>query len=120
MRGGGRYRNAITWTIEENRIAKSGVPRDVLLPLVVTHRSRRFRARVTVKAHFGFWRGALARSVPVLGRNDEPLYFEPAVLKSMAERGLDKGPDGTLVAEEVGSLDGEDLQAWSSFTPVSK
>jgi len=115
VRGGGRHLNALTWTIEEDRIAKAGIPRDLLLPLIVTHQSQRFRARVTVKAHFGLWRGTLARSVPVLGRNDEPLFFDPGALEKMAREGVERGPDGKLIAEEVEALDGLDLRVWSSL-----
>jgi hypothetical protein len=68
-----------------------------------------------VKAHFGFWRGTLARSVPVLGRNDEPLFFDPETLVRMAGEGVERGPDGRLIAEDIGGLDGVDLRGRSSL-----
>ncbi|KAF1957693.1 hypothetical protein CC80DRAFT_592202 [Byssothecium circinans] len=115
VRGGGRNRNSITWVIEQDSIQKSGIPRDIKLPLIVTRQSGgRFLARVTVKVHYGFWRGALARSIPVVGKNDEPLYFDPATVEAMAQNG-EKGPDGTPVAELCGPFDGIDLKDWSSF-----
>ncbi|KAJ4288969.1 hypothetical protein N0V90_011311 [Kalmusia sp. IMI 367209] len=115
VRGGGRNRNSITWVVEQDSVEKSGIPRDIRLPLIVTRQNGgRFLARITVKAHYGFWRGALARSIPVVGKNDEPLYFDPATLENMAKDG-EKGPDGTLVAESCESFDGIDLKSWGSF-----
>lgn len=115
MRGGGKHLNVITWSIEEDRIAKSGLPRIVSLPLIVAHHNTRFQARVTVRAHFGFWRGALARRVPVLGRNDDPVCFNSRALIEMAKMREERGPDGRLIAEEFGSLHKIDLQEFSSF-----
>ena len=37
-----------------------------------------------------------------LDRDNEPLYFDPEVLELVVERGLDKEPDGTLIAEDIG------------------
>jgi hypothetical protein len=116
VRGGGRNRNAITWSIEEDHVAKEGLPRTIELPLIVTRESRgRFSARVTVKAHYGFWRGAIARSVPVLGKNDSPLYFDPTSLDSLIEKGKNKGPDGQLIVEQAGMFDDLDLSDFSTF-----
>ncbi|KAF2653631.1 hypothetical protein K491DRAFT_680400 [Lophiostoma macrostomum CBS 122681] len=119
VRGGGRNRNSITWVIEQDSVAKSGIPREIRLPLIVTRPGgARFSARVTVKVHYGFWRGALARSVPVVGKNHEPLFFDLQTLREVAERG-EKGVDGTRIAEVVGEmegrLDGVDLGSLSSF-----
>lgn len=116
VRGGGRNRNAITWSIEEDHVAKAGIPRIVELPLIVTRETQaRFSARVTVKAHYGFWRGALARSVPVLGKNDSPLFFDPTSLESMAKTGTSRGPDGTFIVEQAGLFDDLDLSSLSTF-----
>jgi hypothetical protein len=114
--GGGRNRNAITWTIEEDRVAKTGIPRHIELPLIITLQDEgRFCARVTVKAHYGFWRGALARSIPVLGKNDQPLYFDPPVMLSLATMGVEKGLDGKPIVENGGEFDQVDLAELSSF-----
>ncbi|KAF1991486.1 hypothetical protein K402DRAFT_388884 [Aulographum hederae CBS 113979] len=63
-------------------------------------RGNRFALHLTLHAHYGFWRGPIAHTVPVLGKNDEPVYFDPDVLEQMAERG-DRGVDGRLVVERV-------------------
>ncbi|KAJ4354320.1 uncharacterized protein N0V89_006055 [Didymosphaeria variabile] len=115
VRGGGRHRNSITWVVEQDSVEKSGIPRDIKLPLIVTRQNNnRFSARVTVKAHYGFWRGALARSVPVVGKNEEPLYFDPATLEDMIKDGT-RGPDGTPVVELCEKFDEADLKSCSSF-----
>ncbi|KAL1599820.1 hypothetical protein SLS60_007625 [Paraconiothyrium brasiliense] len=115
VRGGGRHRNSITWVVEQDSIEKSGIPRDIRLPLIVTRQNNnRFSARVSVKVHYGFWRGALARSVPVVGKNEEPLYFDPLTLEDMLEVGV-RGPDGTPVVESCGKFDETDLKSCSSF-----
>lgn len=115
VRGGGRNRNSITWMVEQNAVQRSGIPRDIRLPLIVTRAgSGRFSARVTVKAHYGFWRGPLARSIPVIGKNDEPLYFDPSKLESMVDA-KERGPYGTLIAESCGVLNEVDLESLSSF-----
>lgn len=115
VRGGGRHRNSITWTVEQDSVEKSGIPRDIKLPLIVTRQNNnRFSARVTVKAHYGFWRGALARSVPVVGNNEQPLYFDPATLENLVENGA-KGPDGTAIVQSCGILDEVNLKKYSSL-----
>ncbi|KAK7177631.1 hypothetical protein DPSP01_002398 [Paraphaeosphaeria sporulosa] len=115
VRGGGRHRNSVTWVIEQDSVEKGGIPRDIKLPLIVTRQNNnRFSARVTVKAHYGFRRGPLARSVPVVGKNEEPLYFDPATLDDMIENGS-RGPDGTPIVESCGIFDEKDLKNCSSF-----
>jgi len=113
VRGGGKHRNSITWSIEQDAVAESGIPRNIELPLVITTRGEsRFSAKVTVKAHYGFRRGPLAR---VLGKNDEPLFFDPMVLESMANMGVEKGPDGKFIVKHSGPFDSVDLRSLSSF-----
>ncbi|KAF2469214.1 uncharacterized protein BDR25DRAFT_51859 [Lindgomyces ingoldianus] len=115
VRGGGRNHNIISWVVEQDSVAKAGIPRAIRLPLIVTRPiGGRFSARVTITAHYGFWRGKLARSIPVVGKNNDQLYFDPATLAAMAETG-EKGVDGTAVAEQVGALDDVDLVSWSSL-----
>ncbi|KAF2450171.1 hypothetical protein P171DRAFT_479280 [Karstenula rhodostoma CBS 690.94] len=115
VRGGGRHRNSVTWVVEQDSIEKAGIPRDIKLPFIVTRQNNnRFSARVTVKAHYGFRRGPLARSVPVVGKNEEPLYFDPATLEDMIENG-NRGPDGTPIVESCGMFDEKDLKSCSSF-----
>lgn len=116
IRGGNRDRNVMMWSIEEDLVAKDGIPRTIELPLIVTTKSQgRFSAQVTVKAHYGFWRGALARGVPVLGKNDSPLFFDPVMLASMATTNTSRGPDGRLVVEQAGAFDDLDLSKYSTF-----
>ncbi|KAF2105078.1 hypothetical protein NA57DRAFT_51857 [Rhizodiscina lignyota] len=117
VRGGGRRRNAIIWTIREDEVAKQGIPHIVDLPLIVTRPGEgRFSATIQVKAHYGFWRGPLARTIPVLGKNDAPVFFDPPTLTSLAALGVERGPDGELIAQHGGSFDAVDLQTMSSFS----
>lgn len=105
----------MTWTVEQDDVEKSGIPREIRLPFIVTRQNKgRFLARVTIKAHYGFWRGALARNVPVVGKNDHPLYFDPSTLEEM-EKSKKKGPDGKLVAEACGIFDDLELERWSTL-----
>lgn len=80
--------HAISWRIDEDIVAKQGVPREIVLPLIVVFQGEgRFSARVTVGAHYGFWRGVLARKVPVLGHSDKPLFFDPSKLTALVTLG---------------------------------
>lgn len=113
--------NRITWTIEENRLLAQGMPREVKLPLIInTKEGRRFSAKVVVAAHFLFMSQRLAKTFPVIGRHDVPLYFDPIVLRDLAETGAPTSSDGSPVSEWVGELSIIELGApeYSSF-PVS-
>ena len=92
----GTQRNSLRISIMENPIDAHGILPYLVAPLIVTHHHRRFKMRVTVSSTFGFWRGMLAESVPVLGRSDDPLFFDPDVLKKMAEAEA-KGRGGVKV-----------------------
>ena len=109
-------RNKITWSIEEDRILKTGMPREMQLPLIVNmEEKRRFSAKVVVSAHYAFKRGLYSKLVPVIGRNTAPLFFDPSVLSDLA-RDQKTGPDGTIIAEGMGSLDDIPLAVYSSFS----
>ena len=99
----GPQRNSLLVTISENPVSANGIPAFVVIPLLVGHHQRRVSMRVTVKATFGFWRGKLAESVPVLGRADDPVFFDPAVLEKSLELG-DKGVDGTKIIDFAGNI----------------
>jgi hypothetical protein len=114
----GRNRNEITWVLTENGISRKGVPRSLELPIIVSPRSgRRFSAKVTVHAHYGIWRGPLAKTIPVLGKNDDPLFFDPLVLEEMAAR-RSRGFDRSIIVERAGILEDHDLDqiAIASFS----
>ena len=106
--------------MEEDSIKESGTPFEALFPLIVTHKGNRFCAKVTVKADIGFWRGAFGLNVPVLGQNDEPLFFDPATLISKAEGRVAGDRDGVLIAEKVGRLNDLELEGLSSFPAEEK
>jgi hypothetical protein len=110
----GPQRNNLLVTVEENPIDASGIPELLVIPLLVTHHSRRFSMRVTVKATFGFWRGKVAESIPVLGRADDPAFFDPAILAQKLEAG-EKGIGGVKLIDWAGELDDVCLQAHSSL-----
>jgi hypothetical protein len=110
----GPQRNSLLVTVTENPIDASGIPSLLVMPFLVTHHSRRFSMRVTVKATFGFWRGKLAESIPVLGRADEPVFFDTAVLAQKMEAN-EKGIGGLKLIEWVEGLDNVCLQEHSSL-----
>ncbi len=112
-------RNKITWSIEEDRILKTGMPREMRLPLIVNMtEERRFSAKVVVSAHYAFKRGLYSKLVPVIGRNVNPLYFDPSTLNELA-RNNKTGLDGRPIAGTMGSLDNVPLQVYSSFPEES-
>lgn len=112
-------RNKIIWSVEEDRILKTGMPREMVLPLIVNMREeRRFSAKVVVTAHYAFKRGLYSKLVPVIGRNVNPLYFDPAILQELA-REHRTGLDGRPIAGIMGSLDDVPLKVYSSFSDDS-
>ena len=109
-------RNKITWTVEENDVLKSGMPREMRMALVVnTKEERRFSARVIVTAHYAFNRGVIAKMIPVIGKSHDPLYFDPAVLRDIAQKQTQTGLDGRPIAENVGPIEGIALSEYTSF-----
>ena len=70
--------------------------------------------RVTVHATYGFCRGKWAESIPVLGRADEPLLFDPVVLGEKMEKG-EKGIGGIKIVEFSEKLEEIDLRRHSSL-----
>ncbi|KAF4344187.1 hypothetical protein FBEOM_1865 [Fusarium beomiforme] len=111
-RGSGR--NVLHVRVEENAVDKAGVPDYLVVPFIITHRSRRFSMRVAVHARYGLWGGKLADTVPILGRADEPLYFDPLVMRRVMEKGR-RGVDGEKVVDWRGALDEIALQEYSSL-----
>lgn len=115
VRSGRGTKNNVTWTIKEDRLKKDAMPREMCMPIVVTCKQpRRFSARVTVSAHYALIRGQLAKMVPVIGKMDEPLYFDPAALRAAVEE-KQSGPYGTPVAMDLGDLNDVPLSEYSSF-----
>jgi hypothetical protein len=111
---GGPGRNILYVRVEENAVDKAGVPNYLVVPFIITHQPRRFRMRVAIHARFGLWRGKLADVVPILGRADEPLYFDPLVMRRVMEQGR-RGVDGERVVEWRGALNEIMLQEYSSL-----
>jgi hypothetical protein len=110
----GPGQNKLHVRVEESSVDKAGVPDYLVVPFIIAHRSRRFRMRVGIHARFGFWRGKLAEVVPILGRADEPLYFDPLVMRRAMEKGR-RGVNGERVVEWRGALDEIALQEYSSL-----
>ncbi|KAJ4269499.1 hypothetical protein NW762_001159 [Fusarium torreyae] len=106
--------NVLRVRVEENAVDKAGVPGHLVVPFIITHRSHRFRMSVAIHARFGFWRGKLADVVPILGRADEPLYFDPLVMHRVMEQGR-RSVNGERVVEWRGALDEIMLQEYSSL-----
>lgn len=112
-------KNKVTWTIREDRLKNDGVPREMRMPIIVTSKEpRRFSARVTVSAHYAMVRGQLAKMIPVIGKMDDPLFFDPVAIKIAADEGQ-TGPDGKLIAHDVENLNGLSLVEFSSFQTSS-
>jgi hypothetical protein len=114
----GRQRNSLLVTVVENPVDAAGIPDYLAIPIIITHHIRRFSMRVVLNARYGFWRGKLAEMVPVLGRADEPLYFDPLVMHQKMEKGQ-KGIGGVKVVEWRGELDAIDLREYCSLTAKS-
>lgn len=112
MRTGKQREKLIVTLTETNGV---GIPSFLVVPLILTHQSRRFSMRVTVNATFGLWRGLLADNIPVLGGADEPLFFDPAVLQKLMEGGA-RSAGGEKVVEWGDKLEEVDLQLYSSLT----
>ena len=113
--GGRPARNKVTWTIEEDYIKKDGMPREMRMPIIVMRKEpRRFSARLLITAHYSIIRGPLAKMVPLLGKLDDPLYFDPAALENAMDQKL-TGPDGTPIAEKIGILNNVVMAEYSSF-----
>lgn len=110
----GRKRNNLVISVAEDCIQGGGIPHYLAVPFIIAHHSRRFSMRVTVHATFGFWRGTLARTIPILGRADEPLYFDPAVLNELMETER-LGIDGIRVVKWGGELKDVELHEYSSM-----
>lgn len=120
-RDGRPTRNIIRWTIDEDKFLEQGMPREMKLPVIVNMiESRRFSTHVTVYAHYMLMRGTLAKMFPVIGRNDDPLFFDHSVLENIATSQAQRSADGTPVAEIVGMLDAVDLGTaqYSSFATL--
>lgn len=111
----GEQRNNLLLKVTEDPVQMIGIPSYLTFPLIVTHHSRRFSMRVSLNAKFGFWRGKLAETVPVLGRADEPLFFDPKVLQQMMET-EEKGIGGIKVVDWCDKLEELELSAYSSLT----
>ena len=74
----------------------------------------RFSAKVTVGAHGVVHRGLLSKMVPVAGKMDDPLFFDPQTLADFMDAG-ERGSNGTLIALDAGSFDEMKLDEYSSF-----
>jgi hypothetical protein len=110
----GRRSNILHVVVEENPIDREGVPDFLVIPFVIAHKARRFSMRVAVNARYGFVRGKLAEMWPILGRADEPLYFDPLVMRQVMEKGQ-RDDSGKKKVEWRGVLDSIELQDYSSL-----
>lgn len=94
---------------------KTGMPREMRVPLIVNMKEeRRFSAKVVVSAHYAFKRGIYSKLVPIIGKNIDPLYFDPSLLHDLA-RDEKTELDGKPIAETKASLDDVPLKMYSSF-----
>ncbi|KFY85032.1 hypothetical protein V498_07770 [Pseudogymnoascus sp. VKM F-4517 (FW-2822)] len=110
----GRRSNILHVVVEENPIDREGVPDFLVIPFVIAHKARRFSMRVAINARYGFVRGKLAEMWPILGRADEPLYFDPLVMRQLMEKGQ-RDDSGKKKVEWRGVLDSIELQDHSSL-----
>lgn len=113
---GSPVRHKAVWRVSENPISKLGIPKEMRLVLIVRPQNgRRFLARLVLHASYGLWRGPLASMVPIVGKSDDPIYFDPTTLERMARQRECSQFDGKIIAEEVGDLAQCDLSKHSSF-----
>ncbi|KAK0389307.1 hypothetical protein NLU13_2882 [Sarocladium strictum] len=110
----GPDQNILHVRVEEDAVDKKGVPDHLVVPFIIIHRSRRFRMQLAVHARYGLWRGKPADLVPILGRADEPLYFDPLVMRRIMDKGR-RGINGEKVIEWRGALEEVNLQDYSSL-----
>lgn len=115
MRFGRKNRNEMRITAVENPVDAAGVPAHLIIPILLVHHNRRFSLRVIVKATFGFWRGKIAESFPVLGKADDPLYFDPEVIDHVIETGKTEF-GGSNIGEWKGEISDLDLSKYSSLS----
>ncbi|KAL2064052.1 hypothetical protein VTL71DRAFT_4546 [Oculimacula yallundae] len=111
--------NILNVVLEENPIDREGVPDFLVVPFVVAHNARRFSVRVVVNARYGFMKGILSEMWPILGRNDDPVYFDPTVMKGLMEKGK-RDKSGQKKVEWLGELDHVNLQDYSSLIESRK
>ncbi|KAK7961636.1 uncharacterized protein PG986_002461 [Apiospora aurea] len=117
--------NSLIVAVAEDAVDAAGIPEHMVLPLIVAvppqqqgsgSRGKRFSMRVEVNARFGFWRhGILADIVPIMGRADEPLYFDPGVMHQWMEEGR-KGVGGVKAVQWHGDLEGVNLEEHFSLS----
>lgn len=57
----------------------------------------------------------MASIVPIVGKSDNPIYFDPTTLERMARQRECSRFNSKIVAEEVGNLDQCDISKYSCF-----
>jgi hypothetical protein len=113
---GSPVKHKVVWRVSENLISKLGIPKEMRLPFIVRPQNgRRFLAKLVLHASYGIWRGPLASMVPIVGKSDDPIYFDPTTLERMARQRDCSRFDGKTVEEEVGDLAQCDLSKHLSF-----
>ncbi|KAF8247120.1 hypothetical protein K440DRAFT_661606 [Wilcoxina mikolae CBS 423.85] len=92
--------NQIVWTILEDNVLKNGIPGVLEFAVFVGYiEGRRFSVSVRVSAELGWNFFRSLKPTPVLGRNSDPVLFNPEHL-----RRLSKG-EGKVIVEDKGALD---------------
>jgi len=113
----GSPEHKVIWTVSENPVTKGGIPKKMKLPLIlIPQNGRRFSAKLTLQASYGIWKGALANMLPVIGKDEKPIYFDPAALELMAKQKYRSRFDGAIVAEEA-DLTTRDIREFFSISP---
>jgi hypothetical protein len=104
-------KNQIVWTILENDVLKSGIPEVLEFAVLVGYtEGRRFSANVRVSAELGWNLLRSFKPTPVLGRNSDPLLFDPEKLRRFC------GGEGRDIVRDEGGLDKLNLTLMSGFS----
>lgn len=107
---GPRPSNCVDWSITENKVLRDGLPGEFELALVTKYNEgRRFSATVTVWVSFGW--NIFGGKMRVMGKNDDPLFFNPGVLNRLCSN-TDQLALGPKMIVNLGCLDEVELEPY--------
>jgi hypothetical protein len=101
--------------VTEDTVRMTGIPSYLTIPFILTHQSLRFCMRVSLTAKHCLRHGQSAKTIPVLGQANKPLFLDPKTLQQMMET-EERSVENVKVAEWGGSLEAVDLETYSSLT----
>lgn len=104
--GKGMFR--VVWNLRENEVSESGMPRAVTFPVIVAPRGkRRFKATLDIRMQYVWVSNHMPGTAPLVGKDVEPVFFDPVVLDQLAREGDRSKVDKKTI---VTVFDGETLE----------